>query len=336
MKYTEHALNVLTAMSYNGIGKGWIVKNITSNDDMHTIVDRIQQKTKDNTHTIKDFKFKKQKFTEFIHRFENSCDGCVAWGDKAFPEYRGNVPNDSERPVFLYYKGNLDLLTIDNPKISVIGLLNPEGDIENREREIVTEFVKNGATIVSGLALGCDSIAHSQALDSRGKTIAILPSHLNDILPSQNRKLASDIIEDGGLLITEYGKPFASPRKLSGQYIERDRLQALFCDTIVLAASYASNSTERHLKELHGRKLDSGARHAMNKAFEYKIPRAVMYDEDSDASNPMFDLNRDIINSSDNPTIINQDNLIQRVRQIMTRQISPRKILTIKQTSLKF
>ncbi|WP_294592081.1 DNA-processing protein DprA [uncultured Rikenella sp.] len=330
MKYTEHALNVLTAMSYHNIGKAWIVKNITPGDDMSTIVSKIRQTRENETLTINDFESKRQKFTEFIHRFEDSCDGCVAWGDKAFPEYRGNVPKDSERPVFLYYKGNLDLLTIDNPKISVIGLLNPAGDIENREREIVTEFVKNGATIVSGLALGCDSIAHSQTLESGGKTIAILPSHLNDILPARNRKLAYDIIEDGGLLITEYGKPSASPRMLSGQYIERDRLQALFCNTIVLAASYASNSAEKHPK-LRGLKLDSGARHAMNKAVEYKIPRAVMYDKDSDESNPMFDLNREIKGSSDNPTIINHDNLIQSVRKIMTR-----KILTIEQTSLKF
>lgn len=61
--------------------------------------------------------------------------------------------------------------------------MNPEGNIEEREREIVDKFVKAGATIISGLALGCDSISHRQALDSNGKTVAILPSPLSNILP---------------------------------------------------------------------------------------------------------------------------------------------------------
>lgn len=65
--------------------------------------------------------------------------------------------------------------------------------------------------------------------------------------------------------------------ELSSRYKERDRLQVLFCDTIVLAASYSKNSVERW--NLHGQKLDSGARLAMEYAKEYKISRAVMYDQ---------------------------------------------------------
>ena len=56
--------------------------------------------------------------------------------------------------------------------ISVIGLLNPDEKIEDRERRIVEEIAKRDITVVSGLAFGCDSIAHQQAMNS-GKTIAI-------------------------------------------------------------------------------------------------------------------------------------------------------------------
>jgi len=208
---------------------------------------------------------------------------------------------------------------IDNRNISVIGLLNPEGNIEERERELVAEFVENGATIVSGLALGCDSISHRRALDSNGKTVAILPSPLNKILPPRNKGLAYKIVEEGGLLVTEYGNDFKNTMELSTRYKERDRLQALFCNTIVLAASYSPDSAKRW-QIYSEKKLDSGARLAMSYAKDYKIPRAVMYDENLDVNNPMFDLNRDLIKEQKDIIIINQDNLKETVKKLMSKK----------------
>ena len=211
------------------------------------------------------------------------------------------------------------MLGISNKNISVIGLLNPEDNIEERECKLVAEFVKNGATIVSGLAFGCDSISHRQALNSNGKTVAILPSPLNNILPARNKSLAYEIVEEGGLLVTEYGNDFKNTMELSSRYKERDRLQALFCDTIILAASYAQDSNHRW-QHLSGQKLDSGARLAMEYAKNYNIPRAVMYDQNSDVNNPMFDLNRQLMNEQAGITVINQDNLTETVKKIMSKK----------------
>ena len=91
------------------------------------------------------------------------------------------------------------MLDTANKNISVIGLLNPTEEIEMREQKLVAEFVRRGATIVSGLALGCDSISHREALNSNGKTIAILPSPLTSILPASNKGLAFQIVDEGGL-----------------------------------------------------------------------------------------------------------------------------------------
>ncbi len=318
MKYTENSLNILTAKSYKGIGNAWIVKNLKGNESVDTIVTLLNKTIKGEQTDVDEFERLKRDFeNKLVAKFENCCDGFVALGDKNFPQHRGIV-KESEKPIFLFYKGDIDLLSIENKNISVIGLLNPEGDIEERERIIVAQFVKNGATIVSGLAFGCDSISHQQALDSNGKTVAILPSPLNNILPARNKGLAFQIVEEGGLLVTEYGNDFKSQMELSSRYKERDRLQALFCDTITLAASYAQNSAERW--KMFGQKLDSGARLAMGFAKDYNIPRAVMYDQIIDESNPMFDLNRDLIKEQKDITILTKENYIETVEKIMNNK----------------
>lgn len=326
MNYTENAINLLTAKSYKGIGNAWLVRNLKGNESVDAIVSLLNSKI-ENKISVQEFENLKREFeTKLTQKFENCCDGFVALCDNKFPQHRGTV-KESERPVFLYYKGNIDLLSIENRNISVIGLLNPQGNIEERERRIVAEFVKNGATIVSGLAFGCDSISHKQAIDSHGKTVAILPSPLNNILPARNRELAYQIIEEGGLLVTEYGNDFKSQMELRTRYKERDRLQALFCDTIVLAASYAQNSAERW--EIFGQKLDSGARLAMGFAKEYNIPRAVMYDAHFDENDPMFDLNRDIINEQRDVTIITQDNFTETVAKVIRKESTLKNTIAI-------
>jgi DNA processing protein len=318
MKYTDNSLNILTVKSYKGIGNAWIVRNIKGNESVETIVSLLNKSLKGEKTNLEEFQNLKNSFEKkLLEKFDNEyCDGIVALGDIDFPQYRGNV-KESERPVFLYYKGNIGLLCIDNLNITVIGLLNPEVEIVEREQKIVAEFVINGATIVSGLAFGCDSISHKQALDSNGKTVAILPSPLSSIMPVRNKALAFQIVEEGGLLVSEYGTDFRSQMELSSRYKERDRLQALFCDTIVLAASFAQNSAERW--KMFGQKLDSGARLAMGYAKDYCIPRAVMYDMHIDENNPMFDLNRDLINEQNDITIITQENFKETVADILNK-----------------
>lgn len=320
MKYTDNALNILTAKSYKGIGNAWIVKNLGNNESVESIVALLNKSAKEQPTTVEEFVQLKSKFeSTILNKMSGFCDGFVALGDNDFPQHRGKV-KDSERPVFLYYKGNIELLDTANKNISVIGLLNPTEEIEIREQKLVAEFVRRGATIVSGLALGCDSISHREALNSNGKTIAILPSPLTSILPSSNKGLAFQIVDEGGLLVTEYGNDFKSKMELSTRYKERDRLQALFCDTIVLAASYSQNSA-KHWSHLYGQKLDSGARLAMGYAKDYNIPRAVMYDREIDENNPMFDLCREIIKESHNLTIIGQDNYLNKVNAILSQEV---------------
>lgn len=319
MKYTDNAINILAVKTYKGVGRSWIVKNLKGNESVEEIIFLLNNKTKQSkTIGIDDFEFEKNQIKNELSNFKDCCDGLLAIGDWNFPICRGDV-KESDQPVFLFYKGHIDLLDIDNKNITVIGLLNPDEKIESRERKIVEEIVKQDITIVSGLAFGCDSIAHQQAI-IYGKTIAVLPSPLNNILPAKNRELAHEIVDQGGLLITEYYENFKSKMELSSRYKERDRLQALFCNTIILAASYAQDSATRW--NINNQKLDSGARLAMEYAKNYNIPRAVMYNENTDINNPMFDLNRQLINEDDSVIILTKKNLEKIIDKIKDNKIN--------------
>lgn len=293
MKYTENALNILAAKSFKNIGAQKIVDYITNKDDISSIVSKLSRFSTDNM-TITEFQERKNKIK---YKFENSdlgADGVVAFGDDKFPKVRGNVET-SKQPICLFYKGNLDLLNFDNPCVAVIGLLTPDINIEKRETKVVHELVKKDITIVSGLALGCDTIAHRTALQYYGKTIAILPSPLHNILPKENRKLAEDIVHQGGLLISEYYEDFSSVMELRGRYEMRDRLQALFSNAVILAASYSQSDKGK----------DSGSRFAMRDALKYNIRRAVIFNEEMDKGNPMYNLAREVLKENDNTIVIN-------------------------------
>jgi len=307
MKFTENALNVMTARTYKGIGRAWIAKSLSTAKSDVEIVSLLSSSSKMKSEiSIEEFRRKRSVLQKILLDSTGSVDGVVALGDRDFPQHRGMVKN-SEKPIFLFYRGDLSLLAENSKNIAVIGLLKPDEDIESEEKEVVAELVRNGAVIVSGLAFGCDSIAHRQALDSDGLTIAILPGPLNDVIPARNRALAEKIVEKGGLLVSEYLTAAKSKMEMNARYQDRDRLQALFSNSIILSASYAKNNVGN----------DSGSRLAMGYAKDYSIPRVVMYDMEKYSDNPMFDLNRQIIGEEPNVIVINRQNMASVMDEIM-------------------
>ena len=301
MKYSNNVLNVLTALEYNGIGAAWIVKNFGRDIDDLECIKKLSNKIKMKDLEI-DFYKKKEDITKNLDDMAKYVDGYVAWGDDKFPFAlkdnlfikKSNICNrntknlkDSEIPVFFAYRGDLGLLNSNNLNLAVIGVLNPIQTIKKMEENIVEILVKNNAVILSGLAHGCDSIAHEVALRHNGATVAILPSTLANIIPSDNTDLAEQIVLNGGLLLSEYYKEPAAREQIS-RFVQRDRLQALFSDMVILSASYSQCDTDRD------KKFDSGSKHAMNKALDYGIKRAIMYDENI-FCDEQFNLNRELL-----------------------------------------
>ena len=217
----------------------------------------------------------------------NHNSGIVCAFDDEFPVINKNVKNNGDKPFLLFYNGCISLLEDLNKNVAVIGSLDPDNEIIKRETGIIKELVKNELIIVSGLARGCDTIAHKICLEESGKTIAVLPSQLNKIYPAENRSLAEKIISGRGLLLSEYYKEPESRNESINRLIERDRLQAMFSKAVILIASY--NKGEG----------DSGSRHAMEAANKYEIKRFVMYNKKTDENNKRFGLNKYLLNKNE-------------------------------------
>lgn len=122
----------------------------------------------------------------------------------------------------LYVKGEL---RSDNKYIACVGTREPT-DVGVKTAKFTTNyFVKKGWSIVSGLALGVDSICHEEALRIGGHTVAILANGLDTVSPKSNAKLAEKILAHKGALVSEYPPGFpVYPRNL----VIRDRLQSGF------------------------------------------------------------------------------------------------------------
>ena len=155
--------------------------------------------------------------------------------DERFPK---KLCESKEPVVHLFYVGDISLLS--SKCITIIGTRNPDESFAEKGYDVAKYFASRGYTIVSGLALGCDAIGHQAALDSKGKTIAILPSSLDKIVPTQHRELAREIARNGGLIISEYSVT-STMNKFN--YPQRDRIQSLLSPVSIVIQSTDDGGT---------------------------------------------------------------------------------------------
>ncbi|PKL28622.1 MAG: DNA-processing protein DprA [Spirochaetae bacterium HGW-Spirochaetae-2] len=119
-------------------------------------------------------------------------------GDNLYPQTVARIPGS---PRFLYLRGDLRLL--DTKCVCVIGTRNPSNEGKTYAKETVQELAGHMVTIVSGLALGIDGIAHITSLATGTSTIAVLGTPLTEAYPAEHRKLQK-IIGEKGLLVTRF------------------------------------------------------------------------------------------------------------------------------------
>lgn len=149
--------------------------------------------------------------------------------DSAYPRLLLETPSP---PPLLYYRGEVELPENQGikPLVGIVGTRNPSDYGKRWTRKISTTLVRNGFTIVSGLAQGIDTEAHQACLEAGGRTIAILGTGVDVVYPPRNRDLYKQILNQG-IVLSELpaGTPPDRPH-----FPRRNRIIAGLCRAVLV------------------------------------------------------------------------------------------------------
>lgn len=153
-----------------------------------------------------------------------------------FPDQLRAIPDP---PVVLYARGNVRCLAAGSA-VAVIGTREPSFFGAAAAERLAATLADKGIVIVSGLAIGCDTAAHTGCLEAGGQTVAVMAHGLDHVYPAQNRALAERILDSGGCLVSEY-PPGVRPR--GNFFVERDRLQSGLSAAVIIVETDVKGGT---------------------------------------------------------------------------------------------
>jgi DNA processing protein len=249
---TLMALPKIGATTAKKILEGLSFKVSSPNDFIDVVEDSIQ-KTKTPS-------FTKSEVEQAISHANKVEEMSERSGIKITSIFDSNYPEKLKRlkkpPVILNYIGDFSILK-DKKNCAVIGTRNPTEHGYKYGVRISKKMAELDFVVVSGLAIGCDTAGHKGCLEGNGKTVAVLAQGLNvdKIYPKENRGLAKEIIDSGGLLFSEYTIDQTANQNF---FIERDRIQAGLSDFLFVVETG----------------LKGGTWHTINFAIESKVPVA--------------------------------------------------------------
>lgn len=168
----------------------------------------------------------------------------IEYCDELYPERLRELKKPPSR---LHAIGNIEIL--NNYGIAIVGSRHNTLYGAKMCQKFTKDLVEYNINIISGLAVGIDTIAHETCLKNSGKTIAVLPSGVKNIYPKSNIELARAILENDGVLVTEYDDEVEAD---SNKFRERNRIVAgMGIGTLVVEAGENSgtNITARNTIE---------------------------------------------------------------------------------------
>ena len=168
--------------------------------------------------------------------------------DQGYPVWLRDI---ADRPPVIYVKGSLP---VGRRFVACVGTREPSRFGNQVTQRIASLLVENGWSIVSGLAIGVDTIAHEAALAANGHTVAVLANGLESVYPKRNAGLAARILDAGGALLSEH--PCGTPA-VPSNLVRRDRLQSgMSAATIVMQTGLLGGTMQTaRFTLLQGRKL---------------------------------------------------------------------------------
>lgn len=173
-----------------------------------------------------------------VHKILDICSEndirIITLDDEEYPLRLKAIPNP---PIVLFARGSLESLD-DEMAIAVVGTRNGCEYSAKVCRAVCGELAKIGTTIVSGLAVGLDSVAHRACVDAGGRTVGVLACGMLVNYPADSAQLKRDILASGGALISEL---LPHSTTYAGYFQHRNRIiSGLASGTLIVEASARS------------------------------------------------------------------------------------------------
>lgn len=217
------AYSAITGVGPATIGKS--VKAIQQGGGEESLAPKIAEALRDSVRREKIYDFaKRQQDQAAAHGVE-----IVSRINERYPSLAGER---IDAPPVLFVKGSCH--AFQRRQIGVIGTREPTEHGKIAVQRLTDVFSDAGFAIVSGLALGCDSISHERCVQSGGIAIAVLAHGLHTIAPKRSAGLAEQILASGGALVSEFGIGVEPQPRL---FVQRDKTQALLSEAILMAQS---------------------------------------------------------------------------------------------------
>lgn len=153
-------------------------------------------------------------------------------------EYTQILTTIAKSPKKLHYIGTLPATR--TLSVAIVGTRRPSAYGREVTHRLAYDLASRGVTIVSGLALGVDAIAHAAAIEAGGTTVAVLGNGLPHVQPTSNRALGESIVTHNGAIISEYpdgedARPY--------YFLERNRLVSGLADAIIITEATSRSGT---------------------------------------------------------------------------------------------
>ncbi|MEH6388047.1 DNA-processing protein DprA [Pseudomonas profundi] len=187
-----------------------------------------------------------QKLQQGDNEILGRIDAALAWLEapgchllyRESPDYPPLLREIADPPPVLFVRGNP--LLLKDPQLAMVGTRHPGPHGAATARAFARSFTESGLVVTSGMALGIDGACHQGALDVSGQTIAVWGTGLDNCYPKRHRRLADDILANGGALVSELA-PAMGPH--ASQFPRRNRIiSGLSLGTLVVEASLNSGS----------------------------------------------------------------------------------------------
>ena len=153
-------------------------------------------------------------------------------------DYLRDLPHIPDPPKKLFIRGKLPAKRVKT--VAIVGTRKPSAYGREIATKIASECAKNSIVVISGLALGIDSIAHRAAIDSGGKTIAVLANGVDKIYPRSHEDLGQKILQTNGAILSEY--PNNIPAR-PWQFLARNRIVSGLADAVVIIEAASRSGT---------------------------------------------------------------------------------------------